>query len=102
VLVTERYSTLEVRRGAAGPPATHPGWTELHVILDGAGVMETGGRIVVDAKGAPVRIEGGVRQVVKKGDVVVVPPGTAHQYVSVEGSVTTLEVRFPDAPAPRL
>lgn len=101
VLVTERYQALDVRRGAAGPPAIHPGWSELHYILDGAGVMVTGGRIVPGANGTPAAIQGGVTQAVKKGDAVMVPPDTPHQYVSVHGSVTTLEVRFVDAAAPK-
>jgi quercetin dioxygenase-like cupin family protein len=90
VLVTERYSVLEVRRGAAGPPAAHPGWTELHLILDGAGEMLTGGKIVGG------KIVGGTAQKIKKGDAVVLPPDTPHQYVQVGSGVTTLEVRFPD------
>jgi mannose-6-phosphate isomerase-like protein (cupin superfamily) len=96
ILVTERYSLLEVRRGAAGPPASHPGWTELHYILDGSGTMITGGKLVAAAGGAPAHIEGGTTQKVKKGDAVVVPPDTPHQYASIDGAVVTLEIRFPD------
>jgi mannose-6-phosphate isomerase-like protein (cupin superfamily) len=101
ILATERYSLLEVRRGAAGPPAIHPGWTELHYILDGSGVMVTGGRLVPAAGGAPAHIEGGTAQAVRKGDAVVVPPDTPHQYASVDGAVVTLEIRFPDAAPPK-
>lgn len=101
ILATERYSLLEVRRGAAGPPAVHPGWTELHYILDGAGVMVTGGKLVPAANGAPAHIEGGTTQAVKKGDAVVVPPDTPHQYVRVDGAVVTLEIRFPDTAPPK-
>ena len=59
-----------------------------------------GGRIAPAANGAPATIQGGVTQAVKKGDAIVVPPNTPHQYVSVQGAVTTLEVRFVDAPPP--
>jgi mannose-6-phosphate isomerase-like protein (cupin superfamily) len=100
VLVTDRYSALEVRRGSAGPPATHLGWSELHYILNGSGVLVTGGKIVPATADSPARIEGGVARPVKTGDAVIVPPGTPHQYTAVSGYVTTLEVRFPDA-APR-
>jgi mannose-6-phosphate isomerase-like protein (cupin superfamily) len=97
ILVTERYSLLEVRRGAAGPPASHPGWTELHYILDGSATLVTGGKLVPAAGGAPAHIEGGTSQRISKGDAIVVPPGAPHQYAGVDGAVVTLEIRFPDA-----
>ena len=96
ILITPRYSIQEVRRGAAGPPATHEGWSELHYILDGSGVLTTGGRILPGANGAPQRIEGGVARTVRKGDAMVVPPNTPHAYTAVDGALTYLEVRFPD------
>ena len=46
------------------------------------------------SEGAPGTIEGGVAQRVTKGDAILVPEGTPHQYTAVEGSVTYLEVRF--------
>lgn len=96
ILITSRYSLQEVRRGAAGPPAVHETWSELHYILDGSGVLTTGGKIVAGADGAPARIEGGVSQPVKKGDAMVIPPNTPHAYTAVNGSLTYLEVRYPD------
>jgi mannose-6-phosphate isomerase-like protein (cupin superfamily) len=92
--VTDQYFIHEVRRAQAGPPAVHHGWTELHFILAGGGTLVTGGTI----KGGPTDpgsvIEGGVSHPVHKGDVIIVPPDTAHWYKQVDGSLTYLEVRF--------
>jgi mannose-6-phosphate isomerase-like protein (cupin superfamily) len=102
ILITDRYSIQEVRRGAAAGPAVHETWSELHFILDGSGELTTGGKIV--GAGASAHIEGGVAQAVKKGDAMVVPPNTPHAYTRIDGSLTYLEVRFADpglAPAPK-
>jgi mannose-6-phosphate isomerase-like protein (cupin superfamily) len=102
ILVTDRYSIQEVRRGAAAGPATHDTWSELHFLLEGSGELTTGGKIV--GSGASAHIEGGKTQTVRKGDAMVIPPGTPHAYTKVDGSLTYLEVRFADpglAPMPK-
>ena len=72
----------------------HPDATEYHYITEGAGVLVTGGVSVRPADGGSANIEGGLAQRVTVGDMVVIPQGTPHQYTSVEGVVTYLEVRF--------
>jgi mannose-6-phosphate isomerase-like protein (cupin superfamily) len=102
ILITDRYSIQEVRRGAAAGPAVHETWSELHFILEGSGELTTGGRIV--GTGAAAHIEGGVAQAVHKGDAMLIPPNTPHAYTKVDGALTYLEVRFADpglAPMPR-
>ncbi len=95
VLITDRFSVNEVRRGEPGAALTHPGWNEMQYILAGSGTMTTGGTIT--GTGAARAIQGGVSQPVKPGDVMIVPDGTPHQWTAA-GPVTYLEVRFPDAP----
>ena len=57
-------------------------------------MLVTGGVSVRPADGGSANIEGGLAQRVAVGDMVVIPQGTPHQYTSVEGAVTYLEVRF--------
>ena len=95
VLITDRFSVNEVKRGRPGAALTHPGWNEMQYILAGSGTMTTGGTIT--GTGAARMIQCGVAQMVTPGDVMIVPDNTPHQWTDVK-PVTYLEVRFPDAP----
>jgi mannose-6-phosphate isomerase-like protein (cupin superfamily) len=95
VLITDRFSVNEVRRGKPGAALAHPGWNEMQYVLAGSGTMTTGGAIT--GTGTARMIQGGIHHPVKPGDVMIVPDGTPHQWTAVE-PVTYLEVRFPDAP----
>ena len=90
---TDQYRVNIVHRPKANGAIAHPGNTELHYIIDGSGTVVTGGTIVRHA-GAAATIEGGERHAVGKGDVIIVPAGSAHMYSEVKGEITYLEVRF--------
>jgi mannose-6-phosphate isomerase-like protein (cupin superfamily) len=98
--ITDQYLVNKVRRNKVGPPAIHPGWTELHIVLDGSATFVTGGKIVTDAQGKPGSIDGGVSQKVSKGDAVVVPANSPHWYKQIDGEITVIEVRFMAPAAP--
>lgn len=99
--ITDQYEIHEVHRGKAiGPPAIHHGWTELHFILSGGGILVTGGKIEVRPGVPHDVIVGGISQRVRKGDAIIIPPETPHWYTKVDGSLTYLEVRFATPPAP--
>jgi quercetin dioxygenase-like cupin family protein len=85
-----------VHRDRAAGAITHPGNTEVHYIIEGAGTIVTGGTIVRPAGAKPggATIQDGVVRQMKKGDVIVIPPDTPHWYKEVEGTITYLEVRF--------
>jgi mannose-6-phosphate isomerase-like protein (cupin superfamily) len=83
-----------IRRTVPAGAIIHADATEYHYITEGAGVLVTGGASVRPDGGGPANIEGGHAQRVSVGDTVVIPQGTPHQYTSVEGGVTYLEVRF--------
>jgi hypothetical protein len=68
--------------------------TEVYYILEGTGAYTTGGSIP-DAKNRTAGIKGGVTNDIKPGDVIVIPPGTAHWFSKINGHVTYLEARFP-------
>ena len=93
---TDQYRVNIVHRPKANGAIAHPGNTELHYIIEGSGTVVTGGKIV-RKPGAPASsatIEGGDTHKVTKGDVVIVPAGSAHMYSEVNGEITYLEVRF--------
>ncbi len=94
ITTTDQYRINLITRTEPAGAIVHVPGTELHYILDGAGTLVTGGFVVRTAEGAPAAIEGGVAQRVSKGDAVLIPEGTPHQYTAVEGAVTYLEVRF--------
>lgn len=68
--------------------------TEVYYILDGGGTYTTGGSMP-DPRNRTAGIKGGVTNDIKPGDVVVIPPGTAHWFSKIKGHVTYIEARFP-------
>lgn len=85
---------------------SHDHVTEIYEILDGEATLLTGGTfkdggkaMTSDADPAigPSHqgvIEGGVSRVVKPGDLVVMAPGTPHEFSRIDGHVTYLVVRL--------
>lgn len=88
------YNINMIRRNAPAGAIVHPEGTEIHYIVEGAGILTTGGVTVRPQSGGPASIEGGHSQRVTIGDLVLIPRGTPHQYTAVEGVVGYLEVRF--------
>jgi mannose-6-phosphate isomerase-like protein (cupin superfamily) len=76
--------------------------TEIYYILDGGGVLVTGGKMVDEQKRqttighvsyqAP-KIEGGVTRHVAKGDVIIIPGNTPHWFSSLDADTTYLIYR---------
>ena len=92
--ISDHYRINLIRRTEAAGAIVHRPGTELHYITDGAGTLVTGGIVVRPAGGGQGNIEGGLARRVTKGDAILIPEGTPHQYTAVEGSITYLEVRF--------
>jgi mannose-6-phosphate isomerase-like protein (cupin superfamily) len=96
---TDHYRINVVQRTKPQGAIAHPGFAEVHHIIEGTGTLVTGGTIVRPANagrgGAGATIEGGVSRHVAKGDVILVPPGAPHWYKDLDGgTLTYLEVRF--------
>ena len=68
--------------------------TEVYYILEGTGTYTTGGTMP-DPKNRTAGITGGQANDIKPGDIIVIPPGTAHWFSKINGHVTYLEARFP-------
>jgi mannose-6-phosphate isomerase-like protein (cupin superfamily) len=96
VTMTDQYRASLIRRTAPAGAIVHADGHEIHHITDGAGTLVTGGTVIrSEGRGGASRIEGGVTKRVAKGDVIVIPVNTPHQYTAVEGSISYLEIRFP-------
>jgi len=102
-------------RATVAPPAgtasgiAHEGQTETYIIVSGAGTLVTGGRIVNGRKSAPesavTKVLNGpscsgpivgadvVRQVVKTGDIIIIPAGVPHGWMEIGDHVDYLSVR---------
>ena len=102
-------------RATAAPPAgaasgiAHEGQTETYLIVSGAGTLVTGGRIVNGRQSAPesavTKVLNGpscsgpivgadvVRQVVKTGDIIIIPAGVPHGWMEIADHVDYLSVR---------
>ncbi|HET7086545.1 MAG TPA: hypothetical protein VFI23_17390 [Rhizomicrobium sp.] len=98
---------LEHRTGRA-PAAVHTAEAELIIVLDGGGTITTGGSLVDATPGANGNlsgkdITGGTAQHVVKGDMLMVPQGTAHMMVPDAGGafvLATLHLPRTGEPAP--
>jgi quercetin dioxygenase-like cupin family protein len=84
---------LEYRTGTT-PPSIHPTHAELIEVIEGSCTLVTGGTLVGAKPGAPgamtrggTAIEGGSPRRIAKGDYVMVPANTPHQYTEVQGLV---------------
>jgi mannose-6-phosphate isomerase-like protein (cupin superfamily) len=86
--------------------------TETYYMLEGAGVLVTGGTLRKPVTPRPSNlgnwtdngsdgIEGGTSRRLTKGDVVIIPGGVPHGWASLEGDITYLIVRSdPDKKLP--
>ena len=98
---------LEHRTGKA-PASVHGAEAELIMVLDGAGTITTGGSLVDPANGTNGNISGkditgGTPQHLAKGDMLMVPQGTAHMMVPDAGGafvLATLHMPRSGEPAP--
>ena len=93
---------LEYRIGKA-PAGIHPNHAELMVVLDGAATITTGGTLVNgrtlnEITITATDITGGTGRRIAKGDIVVVPEGTAHMLTPDEsGPLVIATVYMPRA-----
>ena len=82
--------------------SVHEREAELFYVLDGAGTVVTGGKLVEqkrtnEANLSGTSIQGGASKRVSKGDFVLVPEGVPHQFPNVEGNLTLMSLHLPRA-----
>jgi mannose-6-phosphate isomerase-like protein (cupin superfamily) len=88
------HANLEYRP-IAGPAALHDTENELMFVIEGAGTITMGGQMVNPTRPNPTNqsaatISGGTDTAVAKGDFIMVPHGTPHQIIAVNGAPLVL------------
>lgn len=124
------FSTAFIRLEEPDQPHAHGIWSEVFVVKEGSGILETGGTITGDVtSGSAVHtgifvngqqpqappaapkaakrvipgdisgtaIEGGKKQRVQAGDVILIPAGVAHTWIQIDQPVVYLDIKFPKA-----
>jgi mannose-6-phosphate isomerase-like protein (cupin superfamily) len=98
-----------VHRSAPEPRALlHQELTEIYTIVEGSGTLITGGtfqdaRAVADPPNLGttptfyVNQQGGVTQRVKPRDVIIIPAGTPHRFLALDGPITYVIYRVEPA-----
>jgi mannose-6-phosphate isomerase-like protein (cupin superfamily) len=87
-------------RAMPGPAAVHEKEAELFYVIDGAGVLTTGGKLTGESRTnaenlTGTGIEGGHNQPVSKGDVAIVPENTPHQFTAVTQTLVLMSFHVP-------
>lgn len=91
------YRMAVDRRRPPQRAAAHANEGELWAIVDGAGEITTGGRIVETKSGDTVNrtIAGGTVHRVKKGDFLVIPENVPHQVTAFTPELVMVTFEFP-------
>ena len=94
VVNDEGYPFQLEHRTSTTPPSIHPTQAELIEVIEGSCTLITGGKLIGVKPAAPgattqggTSIEGGTPRKIAKGDYILVPANTPHQYTEVNGLV---------------
>ena len=99
IRLTPYAINLEVR-SASRAASVHETEAEMFYVIEGAGTLVTGGKLVGETRTnaenlSGTAIEGGVTRRVSKGDWILVPAGEPHQYPAVEGELRLMALHLP-------
>jgi mannose-6-phosphate isomerase-like protein (cupin superfamily) len=92
-------ASLEYRT-ATGPAAVHEKEAEMFYVIEGTGTLITGGRLKDEKRQNTANlggtgIEGGESRPVAKGDFIIVPENTPHQYTDIKGELILMSLHVP-------
>jgi mannose-6-phosphate isomerase-like protein (cupin superfamily) len=104
ILLLAPYRAMLEYRPATAPAALHEKDAELMVVLEGAGNIVTGGKLVDEKRVNPANLSGtsiadGNSQTVVKGDMLIVPANTPHQVIPAGAPIVLMTLHVPSAPA---
>jgi mannose-6-phosphate isomerase-like protein (cupin superfamily) len=94
------YSVNLEYRASVGPAAIHEKEAEVFYVIDGAGTLVTGGKLVGEKRSnaenlSGTSIEGGVKQAVAKGDFFIVPENTPHWFGEIGSTLVLMSLHIP-------
>ena len=92
-------ASLEYRT-ATGPAAVHEKEAELFYVIEGSGTLTTGGKLKDEKRTNPTNlsgsgVDGGQSRAVSKGDFLIVPEGSPHQYSNIKGELILMSLHVP-------
>jgi mannose-6-phosphate isomerase-like protein (cupin superfamily) len=93
--------SLEYRvQGVDTTPNIHETEAEIVYVVDGAGTLTTGGKLLGVRRLNPTNvtgtgIEGGTPRLIAKGDFCLIPENTAHGFTETEGTLVIMPVHLP-------
>lgn len=87
-------------RTAVGPAAVHEKEAEFFYVVEGSGVLTTGGKLTAETRVNPENlsgtgITGGQAQPVAKGDMLIVPENTPHWFSTINGALVLVSMHVP-------
>jgi mannose-6-phosphate isomerase-like protein (cupin superfamily) len=87
-------------RASVGLASIHEKEAEVFYVIDGAGTLVTGGKLVNEKRTNPENlsgtgIEGGASQALAKGDFAMVPENTAHWFSEIKGTLVLMSMHVP-------
>lgn len=91
MLSNTSYKVQAGRRVTGGIAELHEHDTDIFFVHEGSATFVTGGKITNSKEATPgefrgKEITGGVTRHLTKGDVIVIPAGTSHQFTEVSGT----------------
>jgi mannose-6-phosphate isomerase-like protein (cupin superfamily) len=100
ILSLAPYRAALEYRTAVGPAAVHEKEAEFFYVIEGSGVLVTGGKLKDEKRQNPTNlggagIDGGQSRAVAKGDFIVVPEGTPHWYSDIKGELILMSLHVP-------
>lgn len=103
---TDGYKVHASRREGPGQAEVHVADTDVIYVVEGSATLVTGGSVESGTAVAPGEIRGGsitggTSRALAKGDVVVVPNGTPHQFTAVSNPLLYYVVKVTSAGATR-
>jgi len=100
ILILAPYRASLEYRTATGPAAVHEKEAEFFYVIDGSATLTTGGKLVDEKRQNPTNlggsgITGGQSRIVAKGDFIVVPENTPHQFTDIKGELIQMSLHVP-------
>jgi mannose-6-phosphate isomerase-like protein (cupin superfamily) len=96
-------ANLEYRVAGVDTPATlHETEAELIFVVDGAGTLISGGKLIEEKRSNPTNltgkdVDGGTSQRIAKGDYIFLPENTPHAFRKTEGRLVIMSLHVPRA-----